>query len=171
MHGTAIDRSRRALLRGARQGPTPMRPPWALAEQRFLDACTRCGDCVTTCPEQVLGKGDGGFPERRMDAGECSFCRACLVACKAGALDSEAGIAWSWTASIGETCLATQGVVCFSCRDACPERAISFAPSRGVAQPALDSARCTACGACVAACPPSAVSLVPKSNEHREASA
>lgn len=115
---------------------------------------------MTACPEKILAKGDGGFPERVADAGECSFCRDCIAACETGALDSQAVAAWRRSANIGDTCLTAQGVVCFSCRDACPERAISFAPSRGVAQPALDNARCNACGACVAVCPPSAIRLV-----------
>ncbi len=146
-----------------------MRPPWARDELGFLDACTRCGDCVAACPEQILAKADGGFPERVADAGECSFCRDCVAACETGALDSSTNAAWRWTAKISKTCLTAQGVVCFSCRDACPERAISFAPNRGVAQPVLDDARCTACGACVAACPASAIGLVANEADLHEA--
>lgn len=171
MGGAVINRSRRALLHGGRRTNAPMRPPWALAESHFLDACTRCGDCVTACPEVILTRGDGGFPERITDAGECSFCRDCVAACETGALDAQANSAWRWTVSIGDACLAAQGVVCFSCRDACPERAISFVPSRGVAQPALDASRCNACGACVAACPPSAIRLVANDLDFQEACA
>jgi ferredoxin-type protein NapF len=160
MTGATVDRSRRALLRGRRHAESPMRPPWALVEARFLEACTRCGDCVSACPEGILAKGDGGFAERRPDAGECNFCGDCLRSCDAGALHDDGAPAWAWQAAIGESCLTAGGVVCQSCREACPELAIAFPPNRGVAQPQLDGDRCNACGACLAVCPPGAIALV-----------
>lgn len=38
-----------------------LRPPGALAEPAFLDACTRCGDCIRACPAQCITvRGDEG---------------------------------------------------------------------------------------------------------------
>lgn len=161
MSQAAPDRSRRALLRGRRGGTAAMRPPWALAENDFLDACTRCADCVEACPEGILAKGDGGFPERLRTRGECTFCAACVEACAPRALSRDSGRAWDWTVRIDEACLAQAGIVCFACREACPERAIALPPRLGqVAAPVLDEARCSACGACVSICPAQAIALV-----------
>jgi ferredoxin-type protein NapF len=65
-------------------------------------------------------------------------------------------------ATIGEACLAKRGIVCESCRDACPEAAILFHPRRG--GPFLPEVRpeaCTGCGACITACPASAIKVPP----------
>jgi ferredoxin-type protein NapF len=156
----AFSPSRRAFLRGrARQEPA-LRPPWAIPEPAFLAACTACGDCIGACPETVLVRGDGQYPQFDPMLGECTFCHACADACEARALDlANVQPAWPLTAQIVGTCLARNGVTCFSCRDACGEAAIRFTPALGGAIPQLDAARCTGCGGCVPVCPVSAISL------------
>lgn len=161
-------RSRRALLRGQARAVIPHRPPWALEEVAFTEACSRCGDCLRVCPEAVLRVGDGGFPEIDIGAGECTFCADCVGACTTGALDLERGLRSVWRAEIGSACLGHAGVVCQSCRDACPERALSFplvaatVGSPGIAVPRLDSGRCTGCAACIAVCPADTITLRPR---------
>ena len=64
-------------------------------------------------------------------------------------------------AAIGEACLTLRGVVCQSCRDACPTarhplRTRLRARRRGRAS-TLDA--CTGCGACVAGCPTAAITV------------
>ena len=72
----------------------------------------------------------------------------------AGTARTRAGLA------ISDACLARAGVVCQTCGDACPERAIRFALRRGGPPlPGVDEDRCTGCGACVPVCPVSAISL------------
>src|SRR6266545_3876887 len=39
-----------------------LRPPGAVAEELFLDRCTRCGDCLPACPYGSAHGGGGGQP-------------------------------------------------------------------------------------------------------------
>jgi len=69
--------------------------------------------------------------------------------------------------TIAGTCLARRGVVCQSCGDACPERAIRFSLQRGGAPlPAVDETRCTGCGACLEVCPADAIAYRQARREH-----
>lgn len=160
MTGTAaFSPDRRAFLRGRPAAPSPLRPPWALGEARFVDLCTGCDDCIAACPEHVLVRGDGDYPLFDPRQGECLFCEKCVEACDTGALDGRLPGPWTIKAGIAPACLAQNGVTCFSCRDACGEAAIRFRPAVGGALPELDPTRCTGCGACVGVCPVAAISL------------
>lgn len=65
------------------------------------------------------------------------------------------------SAVIGESCLARAGIVCQTCRDACPVGAIRFRPVlRGVATPTVLPDLCTGCGECVSPCPTAAVRVL-----------
>lgn len=154
------DRSRRSLLQGRLRPPPALRPPWALDEARFVDACTSCGKCVAACPEQVLVCGEGGLPVFDPRLGECSFCGDCATACGDAAFIATAETPWNLRARVGDACLAANGIVCSSCRDACGETAIRFPPTRAVPLPQVTAERCTGCGACVPTCPTNAISLV-----------
>ncbi|MDI9237461.1 ferredoxin-type protein NapF [Lysobacter sp. LF1] len=156
----APDPSRRALLLGRRAATPPLRPPWALDESAFLDACTACGACVERCPERVLVRGAGGYAVFDPHLGECTFCGDCVDACAPRALDrTRVTDAFDTIAVAGDTCLPRRGVVCSSCRDGCPEHAIAFPLTSRVPVPSIDAARCTGCGACVGLCPVDAISL------------
>jgi len=153
---TAINRMQ--FLRGmfsARRAPK--RPPWSLPEIQFLDSCERCDDCIKACPETILIKGRGGFPEVDFSQAGCSFCGQCLGACKGrallGAVEDRGG-AWDLRAEITGECLSMRGVVCRSCGEVCDERAIRFRLEvGGIARPLLDESVCSGCGACFSVCP------------------
>lgn len=100
-----------------------LRPPGALAEEAFLGACIKCGQCVQVCPVQAIALADAGdgfgvgapFIDAREQA--CDFsCDAlsCILACPTGALshalkqkeEVRAGLA---RVARPELCLARRG--------------------------------------------------------------
>jgi len=163
-----VDHGRRALLRGRAGAAAPIRPPWT-DEARLTDACTRCGACLSACPEGILKAGAGGLPavDFHAGSGECTFCRACVDACPEPVFEPERDPPWRVRAAVVESrCLPHAGVHCEACRDACPEGAIRFAPRLGgPPTPSVLTDRCTGCGACAGVCPEGAVALAPDQEE------
>ena len=158
---TAI--SRMQFLRGDYSGRNnPIRPPWALAENTFIELCDACGDCSEQCPTHIIHLGRGNFPVIDFKSGECLFCGDCVTACKPGALKRiDDQQPWSVVATIkNDTCLAYNNVECRSCYDPCEARAIKMTPRiGGVSIPELNNTACTGCGACFAVCPVQAVNM------------
>jgi ferredoxin-type protein NapF len=156
--------TRRSLLRGElRTLSVPIRPPWALDEDSFLESCTRCGECLNRCPQQIITAGSGGFPVVDFSRGGCSFCAECVSVCEPGALSSTLhhiaeAHPWSVKASLNRSCFNYHGVFCRVCADRCIARAIRFRPVRGGAfLPLVDQGACSGCGACIAGCPAGAL--------------
>ncbi|MFM5149763.1 ferredoxin-type protein NapF [Aeromonas hydrophila] len=150
-----VNLSRRSLFRGRLTSNEPrVQLPWSVAWSDFAADCTRCGDCLTACPEQILVKGDGGFPSVDFLRGECTFCGECVAACKVPIFRSTTEAPWQYIAHIEANCLAHGQVFCQRCQDSCEPRAIRFSPVLGrVPTPSIDAAACTGCGACVMDCP------------------
>lgn len=154
--------SRRQLFRGqiaSRQ--QPIRPPWALAEAQFIEACTRCDECIKACPEQIIAVGSGGYPVLNFQENGCTFCGRCLEVCQEGALVKRENLPpWPYQAVIADDCLSRRGVSCRACGDACDEQAIRFKiESGGVSIPIIDDTLCTGCGFCLRPCPVNVISL------------
>lgn len=157
-----MDTSRRSILRGRLTPPAPtLRLPWAVDDARFTANCTRCGDCIRACPEQIIAKADGGFPQVQFDLGACTFCHACVDVCERPIFQSDEK-PWHAIANINAQCLTQQQVFCQNCKDACDAGAIRFRfGSNGISHPVIDSDACTGCGACVAPCPTHAIHIQP----------
>lgn len=159
-----MDPQRRLFLRGrpaVKQAPPVPRPPWALAEAEFLTICTRCDACIQACPEGILFKGDGGFPEVRFSHTGCTTCGRCVEACQPRALLRNTDQPpWDWRADIGPACLALKKVECRVCGEICDTAAIRFTPTLGgISCPTLDATRCNGCGTCLTPCPTQAITL------------
>jgi len=72
-----------------------IRPPYALAELEFLLTCTRCGECISACPHQVIfplptsvGTQIAGTPALDLLNKACHLCPEwhCLKVCQPRAL-------------------------------------------------------------------------------------
>jgi len=57
-----------------------------------LDSCTKCGACITACPEGILSMQPGGPVVTRAD--QCTYCGSCEDACPEGAIRCELEIIW-----------------------------------------------------------------------------
>lgn len=155
--------SRIQLLRGDIQGKhQPLRPPWSISEQNFINICNSCGDCIEACPTHIIKWGRGQLPVINFDYGECLFCYECAQQCVTGALiihpDEKP---WDVIASINEAqCLSYNNIACQVCSDPCQDRAIKIIPSiGGISIPHIDNSSCSGCGACKALCPANAITM------------
>ncbi|BDA17477.1 MULTISPECIES: ferredoxin-type protein NapF [Aeromonas] len=156
-----VNLSRRGLFRGRLSAPKAgIQLPWSVSWDEFVAGCTRCGDCLAACPEQILIKGDGGFPTVDFHRGECTFCTECVSACQAPVFRPTIQTPWEYVAHIEAGCLATAQVFCQRCQDSCEQQAIRFSPRLGrVPTPGIHAESCNGCGACVADCPVGSISI------------
>ena len=157
--------NRRQFLRGDFRGKgSPVRPPWALEENRFLELCTVCNKCIDACEESILIKAGGNYPAVDFKRGECTFCKSCVDSCQSGAL-AYSETAWELALDISDSCLAKSSVVCSVCGEQCETRAIRFKPAPGcVAQPEISQLLCSGCGACIQYCPSQSITLLNEQN-------
>ena len=156
---TRINAARRAFLkRGIGPDNIDHRMPWMVAA--FFDLCRRCDDCIRTCEESIVVRGDGGFPTVDFQRGGCTFCGACARVCEHGALDQQRQPAWHLGVAIDGHCLSARGITCRACGDACEQRAIRFQlQTGGRAVPLVNDSLCSGCGSCIATCPIKAIQI------------
>ena len=154
--------SRMRFLRGYfERDQHPIRPPWGAPGTSVHGALRtlQCNDCISVCPQGILAKGGGGYPQVDFSAAGCTFCGDCLKACHGRALSRVGGASappWRLAAPDcrgGGPCADPAG-------DACEPAAIRFCREiGGVARPRPDPDIGTGCGGCVAVCPVGAVAI------------
>ena len=153
-------------------GPV-LRPPGAVPEAQFRDACSRCGDCVRVCPAQCIkidpaGLRGNGVPFVDVDSAACVLCDGllCMHTCPTGALvptplaDIDMGTA-AWHP---DTCLRTAaGEPCTVCVDVCPVGEVAIVLAGNAIEVKPDG--CTGCGMCQNRCPtePKSITVTPRS--------
>ena len=160
----------------AKPSPNPfapvLRPPGALPEKQFRDACSRCGECVRVCPAQCIqidpaGLRGNGVPFIDVDAAACVLCDGllCMHNCPTGALvptplgNIDMGTA-HWHPDV---CLRTVGgQPCTVCVDVCPVGEVALRLAGNAIEVLPDG--CTGCGLCQNRCPttPKAITVTPR---------
>ncbi|MFT6985943.1 MAG: ferredoxin-type protein NapF [Psychromonas sp.] len=153
-----FDASKRSFFKVKKTIATDHLLPWIKDTQNFLNNCSQCGDCISACPEQIVIKGDGGYPNINFDLGECTFCGKCATSCKEKIFVETSESPWDKKAFINNQCLAFANVYCRSCAESCDSEALTFQLGLS-AIPQINTDLCSGCGACVAPCPQQAIAI------------
>jgi len=174
-----------------------IRPPGAVAEDRFLDLCLRCQECVKACSSTGRCLQPSGWesgwdrawtPRARMREGYCEYsCILCGQVCPSGAIRPLTEAAKK-SKVIGlayfdrSRCIPWErGEDCIVCEEHCPtpRKAIVFRPGSvelageiktNVKLPYVDRTLCIGCGICETKCPVKGASAVrvTREGEQRE---
>ena len=154
-----------------------LRPPGALDEKAFIDACIGCAQCVSVCPNKCLtmytelgsGLENLGTPKISARAKGCTLCMACTQVCPTDALKklepTEEGML---AVDMGKAfvakdiCYSYAGRTCGVCYRACPLP--GKAMKVGLYEvPIVNHDYCVGCGLCEQACVhmPQAIRVIP----------
>ncbi len=133
-----------AYVEEAKSEPFILRPPGAISENKFVQACVKCGACVEACPYDTLklavpgDKKPVGTPFMEPRKVACEMCPdiPCVPVCPSGALDLKSLLTYDKDLSkermdinkarMGvaivdtQTCVAFWGIQCDICYRACP---------------------------------------------------
>ncbi len=141
-----------------------VRPPYNKDLSLFHKFCPECEEkpCVAICEEEIIKLDGEKIPFLSFEKSGCTFCDECATACPQEVLILQEKQKKEIDAKIEidtSSCLAWNSVVCCSCGDICPERAIDFF---GIFRPTIDMVKCTGCGFCYGVCPPYAIKIKEK---------
>ena len=134
------------------------RPPRALEEEAFMDACTRCGACIEACPHDAIELAGVRFREARgtpvinASRAPCRMCHdtPCVSVCEPGALRYSVGLSMGEAKIHSHDCIAHQGGICSVCVEQCP---VPGAIKVRQGKPTIRQGACTGCGVCHFVCP------------------
>jgi ferredoxin-type protein NapG len=140
-----------------------LRPPGAISERAFLQACTRCDDCSNACPKDAIQKVPKKMGFLIMDTPyidplkvPCVMCTElpCIPACSEGALlpvpGGPADVKMGYAILDKKKCQSYGHTFCQQCVIDCPvPGAITQNQEQ---QPIFHKDICTGCGVCVRSC-------------------
>jgi ferredoxin-type protein NapG/ferredoxin-type protein NapH len=156
---------------------TTLRPPGALPDDAFLDACARCFKCGNVCPNGCIqfhgfeaGLGQAFTPYIKARARGCTLCGECSRVCPTGALKPFVVSREGWIAGVKMglarvnkgMCYSYAGRTCGACYRTCP--LAGQAMKIGVFEtPHVQPEFCVGCGLCEQACLhlPQAIRVIP----------
>lgn len=144
------------------------RPPGAVDEARFLQRCTRCGDCSAACPHDAIihaparFRHAAGTPMIDPAAAPCHMCpdTPCIASCPTGALLPGRPMRMATAFITPIDCIAHGGRLCTVCSERCP---VTGAIVLDHGRPRIDPYTCTGCGVCHHVCPAptNAIAIMP----------
>ena len=161
-----------------RASPKLIRPPGALSEEKFLQKCIRCGECMKVCPTNALQPalseaGPEGLwtPMLVPKIGYCEYyCSLCSQVCPTGAIKEltveekiKVVIGTAWVNK--NRCIPySMGTPCIVCEEHCPTspKAIKLVTTevklpdgtiKTPAGPVVVTDLCIGCGICENKCP------------------
>ncbi len=150
-----------------------IRPPAAQREDKFVNTCVRCGNCMKVCitnglQPSLTEAGAAGIwtPKLVPEIGYCEYnCTLCGNVCPTGAipalsLEKKHQVRLGLAKVIKERCIAwANNEQCIVCEEHCPvpEKAIKvieeFHDGKKVLKPYVDPNLCVGCGICQNKCP------------------
>ena len=153
-----------------------LRPPGALPEKEFLDACIGCGQCANVCPNKCIslfGMEDGleklATPKIVARSKGCILCMACTQVCPTSALkklepteEGKLAVKMGVAVVSKDVCYSFAGRTCGVCYRACPLP--GKAMRLGMMEtPIVNPDYCTGCGLCEQSCVhmPQAIRIIP----------
>jgi len=147
--------------------PQLIRPPGALAEEKFVNRCVRCSECMKVCPTNGLqpALAEAGIeglwtPVLVPKIGECTQnCNLCSKVCSTQAIQpfeiEDKTYIYIGTAVIDRSsCIVwNSGKSCLVCDECCSYHALYWKVVDGIRRPFVNEKKCTGCGICENACP------------------
>jgi ferredoxin-type protein NapF len=158
-----------------------LRPPGSVPEQTFNTLCLRCGNCIKSCPTEILTHHTDTqhilswmVPEIRYNNGYClEKCNRCSQVCPSGSItlfskDVKNQLVIGMAEIEPDNCLLSKNRECDRCKAACSYDAITIEPGKeGILMlPVVSQERCVGCGACEVICPPGVIEIVPLASGH-----
>lgn len=169
--GLLVGAASASILRIAGREPAqPLRPPGAVDELTLKGLCTRCGNCIRSCPHGIIRRETGRHgiagiltPVLTFDEDYCrEDCTRCTRVCPSGALagmdlGNKPHIQIGLAQVDMNICLLGEDRECSACMRWCPYNAIGyvFSEAEYTLVPVIDDVKCNGCGACEVACPTS----------------